>query len=738
MSYSNEKLQKISGIVENIIFVKKENGYAVLEIVDDNDDLITAVGSLSEICVGEEIVLHGYFKTHVNYGEQFKVEMFEVSMPSGLTALRKYLAAGSLPYIGAALANKIVDTFQDKTLEIIATDAKKLSEIKGISFKKALKIQDEFKRKYSVRETIAYLNSLNISAQDAILLFNTYGEHTSELVRNNPYVLCNYPTFSEFEKADNIALSFSIEYNSSKRVHAGILYVLRYNLQNNGHTCAPCEKIIDSTCGFLNVEKNDVLSAFEELQINEEIKTASINNVNYAFLNEYYNAETNIALHIKSLLKFPKSDISKREQLIEKLEAIADIKYAPLQKKAIENALSHKIFILTGGPGTGKTTTVNGIINAFDMTGDRVSLAAPTGRAAKRLNELTKRKATTIHRLLEVDYSKDNVVKFVHNERNPLKTDVVIIDEMSMVDVLLFNSLLCALKPTCKIILIGDEDQLPSVGGGNVLGCLLSSHCVPFVRLNEVFRQAAQSDIVSNAHKVVKGQALSSSGYESDFFMLERPSAEQCSFLVCELVSERLPKKYNFNMLEDIQVLCPTKIGPLGTIALNAALQDKINPFSPNKAQLILQDRIFRVGDKVMQIKNNYDLPFTKLNSNEEGTGVFNGDLGIISEIDLRLNTLTVISEDRQIIYPSEFLYELELAYAITIHKSQGSEFEAIIVPLFDVPKRLCYRNLLYTGITRAKQLCIMCGQMHQAQNMIDNALKNKRYSCLSDFLIYD
>ncbi len=738
MNFQNDKFKKIKGVVENIVFTNKENGYAVLEIIDENDEIITAVGSLSELCAGEEIEFYGFFKAHVNYGEQFRVEAFEAKMPKSEQAVRKYLAAGSLPYIGAALANKIVDAFKEETLEIIATNAKKLSEIKGISLQKAIKIQEEFKRKYSVREVIAYLNSLDINSEDAISLFNTYGENTNEIVKNNPYVLCNYPVFLQFELADKIASDFSMEYNSSKRISAGILYILRHNLQNNGHTCLPSNKLINAACGFLSVEENEVYSAFLELQIANEIETITLNDVNYAFLKEYLIAETNISEHIKSLLKLPKIDISESEKLIQKLEIVANIKYAPLQRQAIINALTHKILVLTGGPGTGKTTTVNGIINAFDMSGERVALAAPTGRAAKRLSEITKRKATTIHRLLEVDYTKNNIVKFVHNEKNLLKLDVVVIDEMSMVDILLFDSLLCALKPSCKIVLIGDEDQLPSVGAGNVLGSLLNSQNVPYIRLNEVFRQAAQSDIVSNAHKIVKGEPLVLSGYNSDFFMMDRQSATQCASLVCELVSERLPKKYNYNMLEDIQVLCPTKIGPLGTVALNAALQDKINPFSSNKPQITLQDRVFRLGDKVMQIKNNYDLQYIKLDTKEEGAGVFNGDLGIITEIDLRLNSLTVLSADRSIIYPAEFLYELELAYAITIHKSQGSEFEAVIIPLFEVPKRLCYRNLLYTGVTRAKQICIICGQIEQSQNMIDNALINKRYSCLSALLLKD
>ncbi len=734
MTPSANNLKTIKGTIENIVYVNSENGYAVVDVSDENNELFTAVGILSELCVGENVVLHGYVKAHVNFGEQFRVEAFEVSLPESEKSIRKFLAGGALPYVGPAMANKLVDLYKEKTLEVISTDVDKIAVVKGISLKKAQRIQDEFKRMFAIRDAIAYLSKLNINTESAILLFKHYGKHTNEIVKSNPYILCDYPTFSPFDLADNIAYDFCMEYNCTQRVNAGVLYILRHNLQN-GHTCIPLQQLFDTASDFLRVEPDEIKSAFDNLLSLKNISVHEINEKTFVFLPEYLTAETNIALHLKQLIKFPKADLSQSEKLIQKLEIIAGIEYAPLQKKAILEAITQKVLVLTGGPGTGKTTTVNGIISAFEMLGDRVSLTAPTGRAAKRLCELTKRKATTIHRLLEVDFSKDNVVKFIHNEKNLLKTDVVIIDEMSMVDTLLFDSLLCALKPNCKIIMVGDEDQLPSVGAGNVLGSVLSSGAVPYVRLNEVFRQAAQSDIVSNAHKIVAGESLQLKGRDSDFFIIENQNTMACVELVCDLVSKRLPKTYNYDMLEDIQVLCPTKIGALGTVALNASLQEKINPYSETKPQLKFQNRIFRKGDKVMQIKNNYDLPFKKLDTNEEDAGVFNGDLGIISHVEPKMNTVTVISEDREIVYPIEFLHELELAYAITIHKSQGSEFKAIIVPLLDVPQRLCYRNLLYTGVTRAKDLCIIAGQPSQAAKMINNARQNKRYSCLSQFL---
>ena len=376
-----------------------------------------------------------------------------------------------------------------------------------------------------------------------------------------------------------------------------------------------------------------------------------------------------------------------------------------------------------------------GMLAAFEENGDRVALAAPTGRAAKRLSELTGRKAKTIHRLLEVDHTAADSTRFLHNAKNPLKCDVIVIDEMSMVDVLLFQSLLNALKPSCRIIMVGDEDQLPSVGAGNVLASVIASGLVPVVRLKEIFRQAAQSLIISNAHRIVEGLAPQKGTRDSDFFQLECPTAEACAALVCDLVARRLPQSYGYDPFEDIQVLCPTKMGPVGTQALCTALQQRLNPPAAHKAELKLYDKVLRTGDKVMQVRNDYDIPFTRPGGGEDGAGAFNGDMGVIEAVDPREGTVTVRSEDRRLVYSGEALRELELAYAITIHKSQGSEFAAVVVPLFDVPPRLCYRNLLYTGVTRAKDLCILAGHAAEAAGMAQNAMRNKRFSKLAQML---
>ncbi|MEG2287135.1 MAG: AAA family ATPase, partial [Ruthenibacterium sp.] len=634
------------------------------------------------------------------------------------------------------LAQRIVDAFGEDTLEIVATDAKRLATVKGLTLIKAKAVQAEFKRMYGVRETMVYLAGLGLSTSAAVALYKVYGPDTNTVVGHNPYVMCGFPAYVEFSVADRIAADLCMEYDSRERVHAGVLFVLQHNLQN-GHTCLPQNKLLLTVAEFLHVEPENISVVLDEMLEAGDVYAAEFHEKAFVFLPEYLRAEQTVAAHLRALMAIPSVTAQDADRLINRLELTNNITYAPLQRKAISDALNNRALVLTGGPGTGKTTTVNGILAAFEQQGDRVALTAPTGRAAKRLSELTGRKATTIHRLLEVDYSQDNLVRFIHNEKNLLRCDVVVIDEMSMVDVLLFESLLCALKPACKIIMVGDEDQLPSVGAGNVLGGVMASQVVPTVRLTEIFRQAAQSAIVSNAHRIVAGEPLLLGGRDSDFFIMERDDPEICARLVCELVSRRLPKSYGLDPLEDIQVLCPTKIGPVGTVALNVMLQDCLNPAAMHKPQLNLRDRVLRLGDKVMQMKNNYDIPYTRPGG-EDGAGAFNGDMGIIIDVDARAGSVTVRSEDRCIVYSSEYVRELEPAYAVTIHKSQGSEFAAIVIPVLDVPPKLCYRNLLYTGVTRARRLCVLTGHAREAAQMVSNARQNKRFSCLSDFLRED
>lgn len=727
-----QEWETLSGTVENIVYRNEANGYTVLEL-SSGEELHTAVGELSSINVGEDVTLHGRFVTHPSFGEQFRAEAFEVRLPESVTAIRRYLASGALPYIGKALAGRIVDAFGENTLEVIATDPMALTKIRGISAEKARAASSEFKRLFGVREAIGYLARYHLPAGAAVALFRQYGPDTVDIVSHNPYVLCGPPAHQDFLAADAIAQEMGLLYDAHERVCAGLLHVLRHNLQN-GHTCLPRDKMCAAASDFLRVEPETVFSTLDVMLSSGALCAVELDGAGWIYLPEYLQAERYAARHLRRLVHWPGAGTGDAEKFIARAEASQGITYAPLQRKAIAAAFQSNALVLTGGPGTGKTTTVNGILSAFEQNGDRVMLAAPTGRAAKRMAELTGRKAKTIHRLLEVDFSKNDVVRFKHDEKNPLKCDVLVIDEMSMVDALLFESLLRALRPQCKIIMVGDEDQLPSVGAGHVLGGVIASGVVPTVRLRDIFRQAAESMIVSNAHRIVTGERPVKGTRDSDFFMLES-DGEACLELVCDLVCRRLPQRYGFDPLEDIQVLCPSKLGLLGTVSLNAALQQRLNPPAPGRAQLTIRDKILRVGDKVMQVRNNYDIPYTRPDGGEDGAGAFNGDMGVIVDVDPRAGSVTVRSEDRLLVYTSEHVRELEAAYAVTIHKSQGSEFPAVLIPVMDVPPKLLYRNLLYTGVTRAKSLCILAGHSAEVVQMVGSVRRNLRFSCFAKLL---
>ncbi len=727
-----QEWETLSGTVENIVYCNEANGYTVLEL-SSGEELHTAVGELSSVNVGEEVTLHGRFVTHPSFGEQFRAEAFEVRLPESVTAIRRYLASGALPYIGKALAGRIVDAFGADTLEVIATDPMALTKIRGISAEKARAASNEFKRLFGVREAISYLARYHLPAGAAVALFRQYGPDTVDIVSHNPYVMCGPPAHQDFLAADAIAQEMGLLYDAHERVCAGLMYVLRHNLQN-GHTCLPRDKMCAAASDFLRVEPETVFSTLDAMLSSGALGEAELDGESWIYLPEYLQAERYAASHLRRLVHWPGSGGGDVEKFIARAEASQGITYAPLQRKAIAAAFQSNALVLTGGPGTGKTTTVNGILSAFEQNGDRVLLAAPTGRAAKRMAELTGRKAKTIHRLLEVDFSRNDAVCFQHNEKNPLKCDVIVIDEMSMVDALLFESLLRALRPQCKIIMVGDEDQLPSVGAGHVLGGVIASGVVPTVRLRDIFRQAAESMIVSNAHRIVTGERPVKGTRDSDFFMLEA-DGEACLELVCDLVCRRLPQRYGFDPFEDIQVLCPSKLGLLGTASLNAALQQRLNPPAPGRAQLVIRDKFLRVGDKVMQVRNNYDIPYTRPDGGEDGAGAFNGDMGVIVSVDPHAGSVTVRSEDRLLVYTSEHVRELEPAYAVTIHKSQGSEFPAVILPVMDVPPKLLYRNLLYTGVTRAKTLCVLAGHSAEVVQMVGSVRRNRRFSCFAKLL---
>ena len=729
-----DQLLKLEGVVEHMIYENAETGYAVFEVDAGGTDVIVA-GNVGSVDNGMSVTVYGRMVNHPSYGEQFKAETCEASLPQDTTALLSYLSSGVLPYIGPSTAKKIVAMFGEDTLNVISETPQSLCRIKGITPEKAAAISNEFRRMYGVREVVAWFTKYGLSAQQAVTAYRAFGPHTVEALTQNPYLLCGEPLQLKFAQVDGIAAALEFDSGSRLRVAAGLLYALRHNA-NNGHTCLPRAKLLDSTAKFLRVEPAGIEAGLDELLSTEDLRTRTYQGVEYIYLPDLLSAEEDIAARLGQLSTFPTEPPKTLETDIRVLEMTQGFEYAPLQKEAIRLALSSRVMVLTGGPGTGKTTTVNAILSLYEALYDRVALCAPTGRAAKRLSELTNHSASTIHRLLEVDYTTGSV-RFIHNEKNLLKYDVIILDEMSMVDVKLFQALLAAARYHCRIIMAGDADQLPSVGPGNILGEILRANVVPTVRLTDIFRQAQQSLIVQNAHRIVEGQMPQKGGPTDDFFMIESTGLA-CQKLVCDLVSTRLPKAYGFDPVKDIQVLCPTKVGPTGSVELNRRLQEILNPPMRGKPQIGTEKnaKILRLGDKVMQIKNDYDITYER-DGAEAGVGAYNGDLGIITAVDPDARAVTVMMDDRKYVYSADQLAELEPAYAVTVHKSQGSEFPAVILPVADVPARLCYRNLLYTGVTRARKLCVLTGTTRTEEAMVRNVRQNMRYSGLR-FLLAD
>ena len=725
-----QELEQIEGTVEDIIYENPDNGYVVFEV--SGGGVITVVcGIVGELHAGVSVVCRGKYENHATYGRQFHAQECETDMPKDLEAVYAFLASKSLPYIGAKTAEKILNKFGAQSLEIIANDPAQLTAIPGISADKADRIQQEFKRMFGMRELIAYLSQFEISPRRAMEVFRAFGPGAMQAISNNPYLLCGEPLQLDFRHADSIAQYYHMEGDCVQRLEAALLRTLRHNA-NNGHTCLPRNQLIDTASNFIHQPPEKLGEALNRCLEEEELGAKVFDGTQYIYLPDLLSAEQDIAHRLAILTRRGKQTARDLDQNIQILELTQGFAYAPLQREAIRKAMTENCLVLTGGPGTGKTTTVNAILQLLEQQAERVALCAPTGRAAKRLSELTGRKASTIHRLLEVDYT-GGVVSFIHNDKNLLKCDVVILDEMSMVDVRLFQALITALRYSCRIIMVGDADQLPSVGPGNILGEVIRSGLVPTVCLNEIFRQAKRSLIVENAHHIISNEPLQKGGRADDFFFLEA-DGDAAQQLVCDLVTTRLPRSYGFDPIKDIQVLCPTKLGPTGTQALNAALQNLLNPPQKGKPQLQSASRVFRVGDKVMQVRNNYEILWQRIGG-EQGVGAYNGDIGIVESINPQDRSMVVRMDDRRMLYPAENLNELEIAYAITVHKSQGSEFPAVILPVAQVPPRLCYRNLFYTGVTRARKLCVVAGRRDVVNRMMSNIRQNLRYSGLCELL---
>lgn len=728
---AERELSKLCGTVEGIVFHNEDTGFTVMD-VSVGDELITVVGETSAIGEGEEICATGYYTVHQSYGNQFKAQIIERTLPSTANAILRYLASGAIKGIGPVIAKKLVLAFGDKTMEVIEKEPDLLTNIKGISPKKAESIAQEYQKLYGIRTLMLYVAGYGIQAATAIKIWKRWGTVAIDTIKSNPYCLCCDDVGVEFDTADRIADEIGMESDSYCRIAAGIIYILRHN-SFSGHVCLPQEKLLTMTADFLGVMPEQVEGTCQSMEEDNTLRVYCYGRKRYIYLTELYEAESYIAARISLMLQLQVQDMVDTEPLIAALEKEHCITYDTLQKKAISEAANNNVFILTGGPGTGKTTTLNGMITLLEEQGLKVALTAPTGRAAKRMTEVTGREARTIHRLLEVEPAHDTLT-FKHNEKNPLNIDVVIVDEMSMVDTMILSNLLCGMKLSSKLIMVGDSDQLPSVSAGNILKDLIDSEIVPTVHLNRVFRQAAESLIVTNAHAIVAGELPDLKKKDNDFFFLPRSDVRTLQDLTVDLCTQRLPKTYGLSPLWDIQIIVPGKKGAVGTFELNRRLQQALNPPTKEKSEISFLGKIYREGDKVMQIKNNYDI-ICKLDDGDQSMGIFNGDIGIIEKMNPMDKTIHIRFDDRVACYSFEHLDQLELAYAITVHKSQGSEFPAVVMPLMNSHPLLHYRNLLYTAVTRARQLLVMAGSSQVITEMVNNNRRTLRYTNLKNML---
>lgn len=723
------------GIIEDIIFANEINGFTVCELKGEKES-ITVVGFMPFINVGEMLKVSGDWVTHPDYGEQLKVELYEKMLPKTVETIETYLASGLIKGVGPASAKKIVKKFGEDTMNIIELHPEKLSEIKGINHEKALRIGQAFYEQKELRNVVMFFQEYGISPNYCAKIYQEYGKDTIEEIRNNPYKLSDDEIGISFKTSDRIAKGLGVDPKSKFRISSGIKYVLSH-IAMDGHTFVEDYKLKEYTAQLLDVDIDNIDDALISLLMDKSIYIERDDTSSRIYLSAFYNAEAGTARKLAELsgMRF-KGDISDFEEKISKVQKREGIVLAQNQKDAVKEALISGVLIITGGPGTGKTTIIKSIINLLTGDGYDVLLAAPTGRAAKRMTEATGFEAKTIHRLLEIGYTgKEDDLVFSKNEDDPIDADVVIIDEMSMVDILLMNHLLKAIEPGTRLILVGDVDQLPSVGPGKVLQDLIKSEMVKTVKLREIFRQAEESLIIVNAHKINNGEKPVLNNKDKDFFFVIRNSAEDIVKTIVDLCIRRIPCTYGFEPMREIQVLTPMRKGVVGVGNLNTELQAILNPKGKSKKEKVFRDFLFREGDRVMQIKNNYSLRWQKDDGEvTEGMGVFNGDTGIIREIDSEEQKIVVSFDDDKIAdYDFDILDELEPAFAVTIHKSQGSEFPVVIVPIFQGPQVLMTRNLLYTAVTRARSLVILVGNRDYLDVMINNEREANRNSGLAD-----
>ena len=731
-------LEIVKGYVEHIVYRNEDNGYTVFHLTNDDGEL-TCVGTFPYIGEGEMLEVSGEYTNHNVYGMQLQVTSYEELEPEDLISIEKYLGSGAIKGLGTVLAGRIVRRFKGDTFRIIEEEPERLAEVQGISERKAREISQQVEEKKDMRKAMIYLQKYGITLNLSAKIYEHYGQNVYRVMEENPYQIADHVPGVGFKTADEIARRIGIHTNSDYRIRSGIVYVLLQAV-TDGHIYLPEEEVLYRSQILLEIELLDISNHLLDLAMEKKIVIKQTDTEKRIYPAQYYYMELSTAKMLHDLnVHYEIADVA-IEKRLSTIERNAELELDDMQRQAVIASVRNGVLVLTGGPGTGKTTTINAMIHFFESEGADIFLAAPTGRAAKRMTEATGYEARTIHRMLELGYvpeGDDNHMHYGRNEENPLEADVIIIDEMSMVDLPLMNVLLRAIAMGTRLILVGDKDQLPSVGPGSVLKDLIESECFPVVTLCKIFRQAQQSDIVVNAHKINRGEEVILDNQSQDFFFLKRQDANVIISVILTLIQKKLPKYVNADMF-DIQVLTPMRKGLLGVERLNTILQQYLNPPDDKKPEKEYGDRLFRVGDKVMQIKNNYQLEWeiaTKYGLVvDKGVGVFNGDIGRITEINTYTEMVEVeFEEKKKVRYPFQMLDELELAYAVTIHKSQGSEYPAVVIPLLQGPRQLYHRNLIYTAVTRAKQCVTLVGSDTTFQEMICNTNEQNRYTSLAE-----
>ncbi len=726
--------EKLDGRVEQVVFRNEENGYSVLRLrVEGEEEPVTAVGCLPGVSPGESLSLTGTWTHHPAYGAQFKAKTAERRMPSGAAAILEYLSSGAVKGVGAITARRLVEEFGEDTLDVLENHPTKLLALPGFSIKRARDISHNFRAQLGMGRLLDFLRRYDLPVDLAMPLYRLYGEEALEEVKGNPYLLTRPELEVPFPAADALAVSLGVDATDPQRLEAALLFELRHNA-GNGHTFLTADKLLEATARLLSLEgPASLLGALEDLTRSGQAARETVMGLDCVYLAELHEAEVHVAARLEEMSRMEMEAPAELERTLADIQAAQGLTYAPQQVQAVELAARSQVMLLTGGPGTGKTTSLRGVLTLFERMGLETALAAPTGRAAKRLGELCGREAYTIHRLLEAHFDgKTGKLVFSHDQSDPLKADAVIVDETSMVDISLMSDLLAGLRGEARLVLVGDPNQLPSVGPGALLADLLRSGILPSVSLETVFRQAARSAIVRSAHEIHHGvlPQLKNRG-EGDFFFLSRVKSDQAVDTIVELVGRRLPENMGIPSAQ-VQVLSPTRKGPTGTVELNRRLQEALNPPDPQKPQRAYGSQVFRLGDRVMQVKNNYDAMWTDRAKNESGLGVFNGDIGHVVDVSEDGAGLTVDFDGRQVFYPGDALNELELAYAVTVHKAQGSEYPAVVFACVEAAPMLLTRSVLYTAVTRARSLFVAVGDKRVFARMVENDRPQRRYSALA------